>query len=573
MKLSRTILSISAAWMVVFSGVAGCVESEAPLRERAVGAPETLSCETPDELLTRRSLVVTHKTVLAEALPFEAVMKQLVNIAQPFDRHADRRARNLFRQWFDTQTTAELGRFDADDYAHCDDERTEEGAPALNGFAHACPRGEAAFATTTYDPFGGSGVTANIVPVGAFNRLDLAPADFSTCGEYRIVYAVNELPAGSSGRLLMIFEAELPNPQPGCASSCRQIAQRWADLSALDPATVRGRVETVKILKEIFLEGVGTLPPVVHWEHYAGELGQLRTNQFVQGAWTLREFNLEKRLREVMLPTAEPAPRDRKPAPLGPAEGGDMPFRSASLRGNEVVVVPTPVDGDADVSLYNLPDDAVAASLPAQWRDAFMAGMDGLLANDLNLMGLAVDDAFKSSESRMGFSGNLGPTDYGQASSIAFKSELAQHLDPNLGLTVSQLLNRATFTSCAGCHQNSVGFASRDLGGGIVFTKDMGFVHVLESGSEPCDAGDADPPLANAECYRLSSTLKDTFLPARKAVLETFLQQTPGCGPCTTHVPGEEHEESSSSPESAAPAPATGSQKNLAGKPYDQSHG
>src|SRR5262249_10030957 len=74
---------------------------------------------------------------------------------------------------------------------------------------------------------------SRMVPVALFNRLDLAPADHSHCGEYRIVY-VKSGPQGSNGkvtfdkRMTLIFEAVLPNPDlSGDRQQCEAVWRLW----------------------------------------------------------------------------------------------------------------------------------------------------------------------------------------------------------------------------------------------------------------------------------------------------------------------------------------------------------
>lgn len=55
--------------------------------------------------------------------------------------------------------------------------------------------------------------------VGAFNRLDLAPADWSNCGEHRLVYAKGDPPSPANpssfiNRLTLIFEARVDTRTP-----------------------------------------------------------------------------------------------------------------------------------------------------------------------------------------------------------------------------------------------------------------------------------------------------------------------------------------------------------------------
>ena len=76
----------------------------------------------------------------------------------------------------------------------------------------------------------------------------------------------------------------------------------------------------------------------------------------------------------------------------------------------------------------------------------------------------------------------------------------------NLGATISttQLLNRATSQTCAGCHQLSSNGLTGDLGNGLLWPQSAGFVHVTETGD-------------------LSSALQDNFLPHRADVLVGFI--------------------------------------------------
>jgi hypothetical protein len=55
------------------------------------------------------------------------------------------------------------------------------------------------------------------VPIGLFNRFDLAPASGSNCGEHRIVYARRSgMDLTQNHRNLLIFEATQRQGLKGC---------------------------------------------------------------------------------------------------------------------------------------------------------------------------------------------------------------------------------------------------------------------------------------------------------------------------------------------------------------------
>jgi hypothetical protein len=64
-------------------------------------------------------------------------------------------------------------------------------------------------------------------PLAVFNRFDLAPANWSHCGEHRIVYGKRNPDVPSPpNRFLLIFEAAVPNPDPAAGEAgCRPITE------------------------------------------------------------------------------------------------------------------------------------------------------------------------------------------------------------------------------------------------------------------------------------------------------------------------------------------------------------
>jgi hypothetical protein len=106
---------------------------------------------------------------------------------------------DLFHQWWDTQNPHPglgLG-------PHCTDQVDGSGNPILNGFPYACRPGPAEGGQITSNPFEDPDTNADAyIPIGLFNRFDLAPSAGTHCGEYRIVYAKRSgITEGKCGRI------------------------------------------------------------------------------------------------------------------------------------------------------------------------------------------------------------------------------------------------------------------------------------------------------------------------------------------------------------------------------------
>jgi hypothetical protein len=62
-----------------------------------------------------------------------------------------------------------------------------------------------------------------LIPLGLFNRFDLAPSDWSYCGEFRIIYGGK---SADGPRFLLIFEGIVPNPNAAAGElGCRPVAE------------------------------------------------------------------------------------------------------------------------------------------------------------------------------------------------------------------------------------------------------------------------------------------------------------------------------------------------------------
>ena len=134
------------------------------------------------------------------------------------------------------------------------------------------------------------------IPIGLFNRFDLAPSDGANCGEYRIVFGKRSAgaPPPGNNRNLIIFEAQLQNPNPGCGmDGCRPVAQFWANLSTIANPLVR-QAE----LQRFYFTGLPGFSPVFDWKNYSGPKGQIRSNQFMTAVsgqpWQLKEYKLRR---------------------------------------------------------------------------------------------------------------------------------------------------------------------------------------------------------------------------------------------------------------------------------------
>ena len=180
-----------------------------PVLAQSLRATATCPVSPPD-IDPRRSLFITDVEVLDQAVSLEDVLTALADDVG----HPAFGPGVLWEQLWDTQNTGPglgLG-------FNCDDQVDASGTPALNGFPIQCPRNEGA--EIDVDPFD-PGAESFYRPIALVNRMDLAPTDGANCGEFRVIFA-----RSGGSRNLLIFEAVLPNPSPGCGlSGCRGVAR------------------------------------------------------------------------------------------------------------------------------------------------------------------------------------------------------------------------------------------------------------------------------------------------------------------------------------------------------------
>lgn len=459
-------------WMICCSVLLafGLACSEGRLSEPAQGLDRRAQALTND-----RFLVVHHEQLL-QGFSLERLMNQLALQGEFGSGVGGMRALTHFQQLWDTQNTA-LGRTSGGPY--CNSHLTPDGFPGLGDSPWQCPRHEAYQAEI--DPFGADPLYA---PVGIFNRFDLAPVNGSHCGEYRIVYAMRSAHPLAEGfaRNYMIFEAVLPNPTPELGLlGCLPVAEFWLDLHGLPDAVAAAELET------FFFHGLPGFPPVVHVDHYGLSLdaeggacatGQIRTNQFTEAPWTMREFQLVRDCR------------------CGPC----------TLRAQPVTVKTNPIPRLFTEDFANWPTAPdLAATLASQ--------VASLSASNLNEITYEVADHLNAAESAVDDSDDYPLL---AATHAELHDAIQAALPPGASLTSDHILERALTQSCAGCHLLSDG---RDLGGGVTWPFSLGFVHI------------EDFPDASG-AYALSPALEDEFLPYRRDILFQFLSD-PGQYPST----------------------------------------
>jgi hypothetical protein len=409
-----------------------------------------------------RSLAVTEQSIVAN-FPITDVMNQLhaqaggTGLAPP----------DVFRQLWDINNPGPgLGWGE-----HCND--PAKPAPSFNHYPYACRPGEGAeaagFTLPTY------------LPIGLFNRFDLMDPGGADCGEYRIIYAKNTGVPGN--RNLLIFEAVLPNPRTDLGvEGCRPVAEFWRELTT-DPSNAS---RTAK-LRNFYFNGLPGFRPVVHFRHYGfnpGRKGQVRTNQFMQPNWNLREYKLIQDCSAIPC-TLRFTPETDKVNPFG--------------------------------GLFN-PNLIHPDALPFQnWFDD-AAVIAGLAVKNVNTFNYSPPDVFNSGESdAQDPMRNHYVNQFNSAGPPNFRNNINATL-AGLGLggtlNANNMVARAMALSCAGCHQLSNG---ANLGDGLVWPASLGFTHVSELSVV------AGP---NGPRFQQSPALLGTFLPHRVGVLQAYLDKT-----------------------------------------------
>lgn len=432
----------------------------------------------PVDVDVRRSLFVTERQVVERTVSLEDVLDTLAwDSGIP-----DLEAIDLWDQWWDTQNASPgLGQG-----LNCDDMLDANGNPSINGFPVQCERNEGGeIGVDPFDP----GLPSFYSPIAVVNRFDLAAPDGAHCGEYRIIFARDSGVADPFNRNLVIFEAQLPNPSPGCGiDGCQMIAEFWKQLSSIDDPVRRARM-----LRRFYLDGFPgrNIPAVIRVDRFAPGSGQIRTNQFMSGPndqkWQLREFKLALFCSESDGPCA-------------------LQFVPVSVKNNP---------------FGELFDENFSDPRTIPFQRAFVNQVENLAANDLNGFFNMIAEPFNAGESSsQGVDNNYEfHFDSGSRFGRVLRQRLRQLDSP---LQPDHLIRRSQAMSCAGCHQLNNAPPASDLGGGLHWPASLGFVHVSEAQTELVDG---------AEHFAISPALSTVFLPHREEIFEDYVSGLP-CEPC-----------------------------------------
>jgi hypothetical protein len=429
------------------------------------GRVRSVRSGTPRPLSATRSFEITDKAIVT---PFtlDRVLTQLIARSGV----TGLTPQQLWRQLFDTQNP----RPGLADPAgpHCND-NVIGGVPSFNGFLRRCPTPEGRLAATPY-------LDDEWFTLGIINRFDLAPADGSNCGQYRLVVAHRE--TSPFVRIHFIFEAVLPNANPSLGlAGCRPIAQFWSDLSQIDSMDQR-RAQ----IEKFFFDGIFGFPPVIDPPNFA-ELGGVRSIHQTVPAPGLRsyQFRLAKE-----------------------CSGGDCTLR----------FVPDVLENMPFTMLFSATD--TDTPLGDAFRDEFVRQVPLLAAKDVNLFHMNISKQFLMVESSPSdtFSGFVYeiPFERGQGSpkGVAFRNRIQEELN-RIGstLTPEQIVLRAEVETCVGCH----GLGATNIGEGLILTP--GFQGQPMISEDILADGEAGPKTR----YGVDAIIEKDFLPHRMKILEEFL--------------------------------------------------
>ena len=428
-----------------------------------VGARRAVDHPVHYRITGQASIAETDERVLA---PFtlERVMAKILDTAD-----VRTTPRELWTQWWSTQAP---GGGVKSATPHCDDEKSAKGAAVRNGFAIACPAQESFLASI--DPFDAQS-RHGFIPIGIFNRFDLAPTDGSNCGEYRMVFAKRSGISDANDRALAIFEAVMPNPHRELGvEGCRPLAQFFAHQTDLElDAEARSRN-----WERFFFDGIGEFPAAFDAANFTRNGGRVRTNEFMfktpggmtlSQNWRMYQFSLVRRCTggacELVM---QPALLSRTPMP---SLLNDPSTRGQRFRIELATLLPQLAEPDSNAFHFDNSAEFDAGQIAT------------------------VDDFVQLDPPATEF----------------LRTELARIGSP---LTPEQAARRLNVLTCGGCHETSTRLgAFPDIGYGESWPlPSQGFVQVSEQ-------------LINKSGFRygMSDALETKFVPHRVAVLENFL--------------------------------------------------
>lgn len=347
-----------------------------------------------------------------------------------------------------------------------------------------------------------NGLPKGMHPVALFNRLDLAPVDFQNCGEHRIVYMLGS-GVPDTRRMTLIFEARVKNPAPEKGQlGCLPIAQFWKGLEQKKPEDIASALDAFYFAGDLNGDGVKDLDtPVVHFENYGFDRGQIRGNLFVtHGAvkfkWQLREWQTD----------------------LNP--DGSPYFRVETVKDTPVFELWTDLPADSPLA-----SQKEFLTLQKEFhREILTANLQRLLQPEgapagadevqfISLVGAEFSNTFNDFESV-----SQGQEDNPEGKVSA---SLREGLEARLKAvtfeskpSVDEVINRAGTVTCGGCHEfsNSKQIGKKANGEPLRWptsklpTEERGFTHTKENGD-------------------LSPALMESFLVARCRSLNKFIEK------------------------------------------------
>ena len=280
----------------------------------------------------------------------------------------------------------------------------------------------------------------------------------------------------------------------------------WANLSNdSDPVSRSTKLEN------FFYNGLPGFSPVVNVNHYSSSAtatfygasgsGQIRTNQFLQSPWLLKEFKTQTTCVSGNC-DFDIVPISVKSNPYGELWNKD-------------------IANTGSVSIPGL--DILATNFQA---DTLAQVTNTLLGNpDINAFSYAVDTNKNAADSNS--QGAFQEDNYRRQLIDVSADNTYENAIDNAGsllttpLTKQQIANRATALSCAGCHQpGSFGLtAANSIGPGQSWPNALAFVHVDVdpnvnlSGMPGFDVSKFN---GNPNGFNISPALLNNFLPARE---------------------------------------------------------
>lgn len=342
-------------------------------------------------------------------------------------------------------------------------------------------------------------------PVAVFNRFDLHASDWSTCGEYRIVYAMGD-GAVALDRMTLIFEAVVRNPSKQEAL-CSPIVRFWDRLQqpSMTGEPLRKALHGFFFKGDLDGDGTSDLPykgAVIQADNLGLGVGQVRGNLFVNRTpgrpleWQLREWHVALETDGAF--KFEPAPVGENPfAPLWASDSpGDEPGLMARRRTFQAQAAGPVAQALTAFERGPTPRERTANLLLAELGAGFPRSANTFVS-------VSHDDREKVSR--------LVPL------ASPLRAALQSTIDnmpsvKDCGTTVDHLLARANAMTCAGCHQTSI---RDEVAPGVTWPEVAGgFVHVDEKGA-------------------LSPALERHFLPQRRLIMSDALAKpvpfsTPG---------------------------------------------